>query len=304
MGFKYVLIPASANESMQELEYSEDIDDLSKDSFREFAEKYFSGLGQSVDRGVLLEQLQARTGMDLQEKQAKGELAAEALDRLLVSTSVEIFPVMLPTKETEFEAISVYCDDKGVAKSLDENARVSGLVQACGYPSQTFRGDVFVGRVFDDTEEEWRRVDFCLSDCSTDALWVARTRKQRENRSSGDLASLAGQVGAKNPAHITPGMLADAEPKGETEQYRWQQTEEEVEVTFKKEGLQKGDKKLVKVAFARQRLKVEVKGEVLLDAALFAPTHPDESTWTLSDGVLQVNVAKAEGSSWATLVKG
>merc|ERR1712048_194601 len=160
-----------------------------------------------------------------------------------------------------------------------------------------FRGDVFVGRVFDDNEDVWNRIDFTLKDCSTDAMWVNVTKKQRENRSSGDLASFAGQIGAKNPAHITPSMLEDTVPKGETEQYRWRQTDDEVEITFKKEGLQKGDKKLVKVAFARQRLKVDCKGEVLFDAALGGLTQPDESTWTLSDGVLEVILSKVESEN-------
>lgn len=304
MGFKYVLIPASSNDAMQELEYEENIVDLNEDTFRPFIEKYFSGLGQSVDRSILLKQLQERTGMDLQEKAAKGELANEALDKLLASTSVEIFPVMLPTEATNFEAVSVYCDDKGVAKDLEENPRASGLVQACGYPAQTFRGDIFVGRVFDDTKDEWRRIDLTLKDCSTDAAWVLTTKKQRENRSVGDLSSLAGKIGAKNPAHITPDMLQEAAPTGETDQYKWCQKEDEVEVTFKKEGLLKGDKKLVKVVFKRQQLKVEAKGEVLIDSALFGPTNPDESTWTLSDGVLQVTLSKANEESWSTLVNG
>mmetsp|Transcript_20434 Transcript_20434/g.61586 ORF Transcript_20434/g.61586 Transcript_20434/m.61586 type:complete len:305 (+) Transcript_20434:133-1047(+) len=303
MGFKYVLIPASSTADMQELVFDQDVVDLSKDPFREFVEKYFAGLGGSVDRSVLLKQLQERTGMDLEAKQKSGEMPGEALDRMLATTSVEIFPVMLPVKETGFHAISVYCDDKGVAKNLEENPRASGLVQAAGYPAQTFRGDCFVGRVFDDTEDEWRRMDFTLKDCSTDADWVAACKKQREKRSSGDLASLAGQVGAKNPTHIAPGMLQDAAPKGETEKYTWRQTDEEVEVTFKKEGLQKGDKKLVKVAFARQRLKVEVKGEVLIDSALFSQTNTDESTWTLSDGILQVSLAKTDSDNWMDLLK-
>lgn len=241
--------------------------------------------------------------MDLAEKQAKGEMPSAALDKLLASTSVEIFPVMLPTKATGFEGVSVYCDDKGVAKNLEENPRVSGLVQSCGYPAQTFRGDCFVGRIFDDTEDVWRRIDFSLKDCSTDAAWVAQTRKQRENRSSGDMASLANQIGAKNPAHITPSMLDDAAPKGETEQYSWRQTAEDVEITFKKAGLVKGDKQFVKVTFARQKLKVQFKHEALFDSALCEPTNADESTWTLSDGVLQVTLAKADTASWHTLVK-
>lgn len=304
MGFKYVLIPASANDEMQELEYESDVADLSQDTFREHVEKHFRNLGQSVDRSVLMGQLQERTGMDLDQKQASGELSSAAMDKLLASTSVEIFPVLLPTKDTAFRAISFYCDDKSVAKGLEENSRASGLVQACGFPGQTFRGDVFVGSVFDDTEDEWRRTDCPLKDCSTDSEWAVLTRKQRANRSSGDVASLAAKMGVNNPAQINPGMLQDSEPTGETDQYIWRQCGDEVEITFKKEGLVKGDKQQVKVTFSRQNLKVVVKGDVVFDAKLCEPTQPDESTWTLSDGVLQVTLSKAQPNSWPSLTKG
>jgi len=82
-----------------------------------------------------------------------GEVDPAALDHLLSMSSVEIFPVLLPTKATDFFGVSVYCDDKGVAKELEENTRVSGIVQQCGFPGQTFRGDCFISRVFDDNEE-------------------------------------------------------------------------------------------------------------------------------------------------------
>lgn len=300
MGFKYVLVPASPNDEIKELEFADDILDLTKDTFRENIEKYFrsSSLCQDVDKSVLMEQLQQRTGMDLKEHQGA------QLDALLNATSVEIFPVMMPTKDTTFQAISVYCDDKGIAKNLEENARMSGLIQACGYPGQVFRGDCFIGRVFDDTEDEWRRVDFTMKDLNADAEWVQQTKNQRSNRSSGDLASLANTVGAKNPAHINPSTMQDYQvPKGETDQYSWKQGDDEVEVTFKKEGLQKGDKKEVKVTFGRQKLKVVVKGETLFDGELFAATNADEATWTLSDGILQVTMCKAENSTWSELLK-
>jgi len=302
MGFKYVLVPATNHDPMQELDYGEDIEDLTKDTFREFVEKYFAAKLETVDRDVLLAQLQERTGVDLKEKTASGAIGQQQLDSLLQSTSVEIFPVMLPTKETEFEAISVYCDDKGVAKELDVNSRVSGIVQACGYIGQTFRGDCFIGRVFDDTEDVWKRTDFTLKDCSTDAEWVARTRKQREKRKVGDMEALASQIGAKNPARVIPDMMADA-PKGETDKYLWRQEGEDIEITFKKEGLGKADAKNVKVAFGRQHLKVEAKGEVLIDSPLCGITVPDEGTWTLSDGVLEVHLAKQSEEVWDTLVK-
>jgi len=291
-----LLVPASPNDEMQELEFPEDVDTLETDTFRSHVEKYFVASGASVDRGVLLEQLQQRTGVDLKtEKIDQGNL-----ERLLSSTSVEIFPMQMPMKESGFQAISVYCDDKGIAKGLEENPRLSGLAQACGYVNQAFKGDCFIGRVFDDTEDVWKRVDFTLKDMSTDALWVSQTKKQRSNRSAGDMARLADTMGAKNPAHIMPS--GDA-PKGETEQYNWRQGDDEIELTFKKEGLQKGDKKQVKFTSTRQKLKVEVKGDVLIDAALYAATVPDEALWTLSDGILQVTLAKAEVEQWPSLLK-
>jgi len=301
MPFKYVLVPATANDAMQELEYPEDIVDLTNDTFRSFVEKYFANKGETVDRDVLLAQLQERTGVNMKEKVGSGEIQPEAMEKMLSLTSVEIFPVQLPVKEFGFHGVSVYLDDKGVSKDLELNNRVSGLVQACGYPGQTFRGDCFVGRIFDDTEDEWRRMSFTLEDCSTDALWVSQVKQQRANRSSSDMTSLAGKIGAKNPAHLMMGD--DAAPKGETEEYKWRQEDDEVEVTFKKEGLQKSDVKLVKVTFQRQRLKVDVKGEVLVDANLFGITTPDECTWTVSDGVLQVTLVKASSDRWDKLLK-
>ncbi|CAK9018217.1 unnamed protein product [Durusdinium trenchii] len=303
MGFKYVFIPASPNDDMQEMEYETDITELEKDSFRSFVEKFFAAAGQSADREILLQQLKERTGVDLQEKADKGEMANDMLDKLLSTSSVEIFPVQLPTKETCFQGVSVYLDDKGVAKNLEENIRVSSLVQACGYPGQTIRGDCFIGRVFDDTQDEWRRMDFTLKDCSTDAEWIHVTKMQRANRKSGDLQSMANSIGVNNPARIDPSMLADSAPKGETADYSWKQSEDEVEVTFKKEGLQKGDKKYVKVAFGRKRLRVEVKDQVIIDSSLAGNTTADECTWTLSDGVLQVTLAKADEGTWPELLE-
>ncbi|CAK0826709.1 unnamed protein product [Prorocentrum cordatum] len=63
-------------------------------------------------------------------------------------------------------------------------------------------------------------------DCSTDADWVQLCRKQRANRSSGDMASLASKVGANNPAQITPAMMDQSAPSGDTDKYTWRQTED------------------------------------------------------------------------------
>lgn len=297
-----MLIPCSPNEDMQEFTFEDDVEALESDTFREHIEKYFRGLGQSVDKTILLEQLTQRTGVNLDEKTRSGEVSGEALEGLLSATSVEIFPMMMPTAETGFEAISVYCDDKGIAKGLEENSRMSALAQASGYAGQTFRGDCFMGRVFDDTQDEWRRIDFTLADCSSDASWAVATRKQRSNRSSGDMKSLADKIGMNNPAQLRGSALQGEAASGDHENYRWKQVGDEVEITLKTEGLAAGDKKQVKVNFTRKHLKVEVKGEILIDHDVYAATHPDESTWTLHDGELQVMLVKVDEDEWPTLL--
>merc|ERR1740121_3145983 len=128
------------------------------------------------------------------------------------------------------------------------------------------------------------RIDFTLKDCSTDAEWVAKTKAQRANRSSSDLSSMANKIGANNPPHINPSMLQDSTPSGETEQYKWTQQEDEVEITFKRTDMSKSDKKEVKVAFSKAKIKVEFKGEVLLAGDLMGACTPDECMWTLMDG--------------------
>lgn len=302
MGFIYVLVPCSPNDDMQEFTYEDDVEALESDTFRGHIEKYFRGLGQSVDKTILLEQLSQRSGVNLDEKTRSGEMSGEALEGLLSATSVEIFPLMMPTKDTGFEALSVYCDDKGIAKGLEDNTRMSALAQAASYAGQTFKGDCFIGKVYDDTEDEWRRIDFTLADCSSDASWVTAVRRQRANRSSGDMKSLADKIGMNNPAQISGSAQQGEAASGDHENYRWKQVGDEVEITLKSEGLAAGDKTQVKVNFTRKHLKVEVRGEILIDHDLYAATHPDEALWTLTDGELQVMLSKVDEDEWPSLL--
>jgi len=306
MGFKYLYVPCSPNEEIKEFEYHEDILSLEKDSFREHIESLFrnnSEMNGEVDKELLFKQLKERSGVDVAEKTKEGSLAPEMLERLIQQTSVEIFPVMMPTKDTGFHAISFYCDDKGVAKNLEINARASSIAQAAGYPGQQFRGDIYIGRVFDDNEDEWKRIDFSKADMHMDAEWITMTKKQRSKASAGSLQQMAHQFGANNPANINPSNMVQDDPKGETNQYTWRQQGDEVEVTFKKEGLKKGDKHLVKAIFTRTKVKVVVGGEVLLAGEMFGTMDADACVWTLSDGVLQVTLTKEDEASWPTLLK-
>merc|ERR1719498_1516840 len=115
------------------------------------------------------------------------------------------------------------------------------------------------------------------------------------------MASMANQFGMRNPASIMGGGAEEA-ASGDTETYAWKQVGDDIEITFKRTDLSKADKASVKVNFARQHLKAVVKGDVLIDAELAGQIVPDDSTWTLSDGVLQLTMEKANSGPWPKLV--
>jgi len=72
----------------------------------------------------------------------------EKMMRMVESaSSCNIFPVTVPSKQNEYRGISMYVDDKGIAKGLPLNPKAMKLVTECGYPAQEFRGDVFLSRV-------------------------------------------------------------------------------------------------------------------------------------------------------------
>eukprot|EP00747_Dinoflagellata_sp_TGD_P214176 gnl/TRDRNA2_/TRDRNA2_87067_c0_seq2.p1 gnl/TRDRNA2_/TRDRNA2_87067_c0~~gnl/TRDRNA2_/TRDRNA2_87067_c0_seq2.p1 ORF type:complete len:382 (-),score=64.75 gnl/TRDRNA2_/TRDRNA2_87067_c0_seq2:276-1421(-) len=291
-GFKYVLVPASPNEPMQEFEWAEVVT-LEDDSWRNSLEKYFATNNNLVDRAVLLAQLKERSGTDLEAKMNKTQI-----DGIINSGSVEIFSVLAPQKEYGYLGVSAYLDDKGVSKNLEVNSRATSMLAACGHRIADMHGDVFFSRYFDD-EEKWERLDFTLADCSSEAAWARRVQEIQGRKNVGDLDRFREKIGmAKDTPRVSSEIEDEDRPKGETQTYRWRQTKEEVEITFKKEGLQKSDAKVVKVDFKRSHVTVNVKGESLLHGSLACAIDPISSTWTLSDGVLQVTMAKAIEEEW------
>jgi len=85
------------------------------------------------------------------------------------------------------------------------------------------------------------------------------------------------------------------------EQVTWVQEAEDIEITFKETWIQKTDMKALSVDFSEQHLRIELKGATLMDAQLFGRIRPRESSWTMGNGILQVILAKADKSQWASL---
>ncbi|CAJ1461071.1 unnamed protein product [Effrenium voratum] len=97
------------------------------------------------------------------------------------------------------------------------------------------------------------------------------------------------------------GIEVRAGRPGPRAQVSWEQDQGDVEVVLKRPELRRSDAALVDVGFGFRRLKVTVRGELVMDIELFARIRPDDCAWTVGDGFLQVVLAKAEVGRWQSL---
>jgi len=150
----------------------------------------------------------------------------------------------------------------------------------------------------DDNNPSWRTCDFNLKDCSSEANWVKDAKRYREQ--SG-LKAKADQMWFENLPEDKPPL-----PAGEADQYVWQQSDEEVEVTFRSQ-LFRGihaTRRDVTVKIGALSLFVRLRGRVLLDAKLHREVKPSVSYWTFTQQTheLQISLVKEKREiAWTCL---
>jgi len=92
---------------------------------------------------------------------------------------------------------------------------------------------------------------------------------------------------------------------GKTDKYEWDQWEDEVLITVKFPPETKGKDIICEIK--HDHLKLGKKGEpFLIDGPLYQEILPDESTWTFSDGVVEIHLSKATSSAdwWKCVIVG
>ena len=82
--------------------------------------------------------------------------------------------------------VQMYLDDNGTFKEYPRNIRAESIVKECN----TFRmnpvyGDVFISKYYDD-EENFRRMNFKLNECSSSADWIKEARIRNSFKQSND----------------------------------------------------------------------------------------------------------------------
>lgn len=252
--------------------------------------------------------MSAHAKQDLSDK-----LDDEMKKKVMNMPSLDIFPISVPMKETEFYSVSMYCDDKGIAKNLPINSRAAGFVEACGYNIQRFHGDCYVSRIFDN-EDDWKRCSITTKDLARDAPWLKKCREIRDRSGAKDLGSMSslmaqqagGAGGASGPTVTGPGVkMPDGVydlPSEDKGLYSWKQELDEVEITVPMKPHGELTKKDFKVTIQHKAVSVKLNdGTVLCEGKLSNTVDTDESSWTYMDGNLEITLVKGIEERWMNL---
>ena len=226
-------------------------------------------------------------------------LSDDMMSAALSMQMAQPVPLLPGSKKTGFVHVNMYVDDRGISKGLPTNVRASRMSAEAGSPQQVL-GDAFIARIFDD-DDQFKRLDFTLDECSSDAPWImkAKTLAAERHENVGDIARTMAEFKANGAVDLD----AEAAPKapldpsqrpGPHQDFEWSQDDEEVTLkvrvpahTTKADvacvfgpGSQKMSlqiKTLSEIEGKSMRV-VDNEGDVDL---LFQEIIPDESSWSL-----------------------
>lgn len=302
--YTYVLIPHEAHKPMQEFKHPCNTT-LEDDDLREALKLHFSQTGTLTEAQLAAHCWNLK--QQIHEKSPETPVRDEDLLAVASGVNVDTFAMTVPDK-THLMAVSLYADDKGHAKNAPINERACGLAQGCGHANQSFRGDCFVSRYFDD-DDAWIRKDFKIEDCSSDAQWVT-DQKAITKKSPGGMASLSdmyAKLGQKSGGAPPPVKFDQREEEKKLllmtrggDGYTWTQTNTEVEIRV---AVPAGTvARALTVAIKRGSLLVSLGEASLLNVdRLTSPIDVDESTWYLDDGEVIFTLEKQRPGAWDEL---
>jgi hypothetical protein len=106
---------------------------------------------------------------------------ADLSSNILTSESVEIVTLLPPLSQYGYVTISIYIDDKGMARNLPHNHRASSLLETVSTRAGPILGDAFVACTYDNEGQfgGFRRLDMGVEDISSSAGWIKVCQRQK-----------------------------------------------------------------------------------------------------------------------------
>jgi hypothetical protein len=313
--FEYLLIPADSDSTGAgagarsiETKTADKSGGLENDELVKSAKKYFFERSGAAKKAIILQQAtpeqrsqlaqrwrdqqqQSTSTTNTQNKQMQMTAAQLSDEQILsvlesqqASPSCEIMALTVPTKGNSFQAVSMYLSQE---PQTVYNKRASQLLQACGHalPDQEGNlppgvyGDVFVGRCHDDEQgDEWSRLDFTEADLNTNSSWMTVALASGGGGGSGS-SNVSSLTGTLSQMGYQPNTPAEQQADG----YKWEQTNDTVELKFVVPAGTKAKQCLV--TFQRSHLRVQVHGAtpILVEGSTGGNCVVDDCTFTLQD---------------------
>lgn len=150
-------------------------------------------------------------------------------DKILATESVEIVTLLPPQSQFGYITISMYVDDKGVARNLAVNHRATSLLETVSTRAGPVLGDAFVACTYDNEmgDDGFRRLDFGLAAISSSAGWIKVCQQQKmlslknHDKMKEQMVEIKNQKTSEpSPADKTRMNLVEFERKDEAEAAR------------------------------------------------------------------------------------
>lgn len=225
-------------------------------------------------------------------------ISPDALQKVSELGHVESFSLDSPCDANGLQGVAIYLDEAGQLKALPPNRRASQLARMCGFLDVPFCGDVFVGRTAVKRSSEGRMLansSFPLKDLDSSAAWIkgAETRNYELGVSRGQVEMRGGGEEAAPEA----GGVDDARGVA------WQETLDTIEIRLTFQGQEKWTAKQIQVKLGAKAVDVSLRQDQrqFLSLKLAGSISLDDSTWTLSDGVLTLHCEKTSAGLWSRL---
>jgi len=303
LAFRYVFIPWDESNAMEERvmvipreREMECLLDYLRDHFRVSGARDGANASDGAkQREILKKQLQESAA----GRASEGSFTDEMMDAAMSMQMAQPVPLLAGSKKTGYVHVNMYVDDRGISKGLPLNRRASALSAEAGSPQQVL-GDAFIARIFDD-DDRFKRLDFTLDECSSDAAWMKRAKALSVERAEtiGDvqrtMTELSGHGAVDLDASSAPTAPLDpTQLPGPHQDFEWSQDEEEV--TLKVQVPAHTSKSDVTCVFGPGSNKMAVRIKTLAEIegkstcvvdnegdvdALFQDIIPDESSWSL-----------------------